>query len=123
MAIVKTVYALAGAAIVAAGAQAQPAGGPVKIGVMADMSSAYSDIGGKGLVEAARMAVQDFGGSVLGRPVEVLAGDHQNRPDVGTALARRWYDQERVDAIMDIPNSGIALAVQQVARERKRLVI
>ncbi len=119
-------WLLAGAAVLGMGAgvaQAQVSDDVVRIGILNDMTGLFADLAGPGSVEAARMAVQDFGGTVLGRPIEVVPGDHQNRPDVGTALARRWYDQDRLDVIMDIPNSGIALAVQQVARERQRLVI
>ncbi len=104
-------------------AQAQLSGDAVRIGVMNDMTGLFADLAGPGSVEAARMAVADFGGTVLGRPIEVIAGDHQNKADVGAALARRWYDQDGVDVIMDLPNSGIALAVQQIGREKQRLVI
>jgi len=114
---------LGGALGLAATAQAQLSDNIVRIGVMNDQSGLFADLAGPGSVEAARMAVADFGGTVLGRPIEVVAGDHQNRADVGTALARRWYDNDRVDVIMDLPNSGVALAVQSVARERERLVI
>src|SRR3712207_2773602 len=72
---------------------------------------------------SARMAAEDHGGQTLGKPVEVIGGDHQNKPDVGGALARRWIDTERVDMIADMPNSAVALAVQQVGRERNRIVI
>ena len=105
-------FALLAALAVAAPARAQLSDGVVRIGVLNDQSGLFADLAGPGSVEAARMAVADFGGTVLGRPVEVLAGDHQNRPDVGSALARRWYDNDRVDVVMDIPNSGVALAVQ-----------
>jgi branched-chain amino acid transport system substrate-binding protein len=114
---------LGGALVAAQPATAQLSDNVLRIGVLNDQSGLFADLAGPGSVEAARMAAADFGGSVLGRPIEVLAGDHQNRPDVGSALARRWYDNDRVDVIMDIPNSGVALAVQGVARERRRLVI
>ncbi len=104
-------------------ARAQVSDGVVRIGVLNDQSGLFADLAGPGSVEAARMAVADFGGTVLGRPIEVVAGDHQNRPDVGSALARRWYDNDGVDVVVDIPNSGVALAVQGVAREKRRLVI
>ena len=116
-------FALLAALVAGAPARAQLSDGVVRIGVLNDQSGLFADLAGPGSVEAARMAVADFGGTVLGRPVEVLAGDHQNRPDVGSALARRWYDNDRVDVVMDIPNSGVALAVQGVAREKQRLVI
>ena len=116
-------FALLAALVGGAPARAQLSDGVVRIGVLNDQSGLFADLAGPGSVEAARMAVADFGGTVFGRPVEVLAGDHQNRPDVGSALARRWYDNDRVDVVMDIPNSGVALAVQEVAREKQRLVI
>ncbi|MGF3969694.1 ABC transporter substrate-binding protein, partial [Staphylococcus aureus] len=74
-------------------------------------------------VIAARMAVEDFGGTVLGRPIDVIFADHQNKPDIGSAIAARWYDTEGVDAIVDVPVSSVALAVQEIARERKRIVL
>lgn len=97
--------------------------GPVRIGILNDQSGPFADLAGVGSVEAARMAVQDFGGSVLGRAIEVVAGDHQNKADVGSALANRWYERDGVDVIMDIPNSGVALAVQAVAAQQRKLVI
>src|SRR5215213_7206895 len=104
--------------------RAQPSDGVVKVGVLTDLSGPYADFAGPGSVVAARMAAEDHnGGRALGRPVEVIGGDHQNRPDVGAALARRWIDTDRVDMIIDLPNSAVALAVQQVGRERSRIVI
>src|SRR5690606_3515121 len=96
---------------------------PVKIGVLADMNSGYSDIGGKGLVEAARMAVEDFGGSVLGQPIELIYADGQNKVDVASATARRWFDQEGVDMITDLPTSAIALGISELGREKKKIVM
>jgi len=96
---------------------------PVKIGVLADLSSGYSDIGGKGLIEAARMAVSDFGGTVLGKPIELVSADGQNKVDVSSGLARRWIDQEGVDMITDLPTSATALAVSEVGREKKKIVM
>src|SRR5215472_16764426 len=81
---------------------------PVKIGVLSDMSSLYADIGGPGSVEAARMAVEDFNPAKQGMKVDVIAGDHLNKPDVGSGIARQWYDVDHVDAIADVPNSGVA---------------
>ena len=98
-------------------------GDKVKIGVMNDMAGLYSDITGPGSVEAARMAVADFGGKVLGKPVEVVFADHQNKPDVGANKAREWYDTEGVDMIIDLPTSSVAIAVGKVAGEKKRVVI
>src|ERR1044071_300193 len=101
-------------------AQAQISGDTVKIGVMNDMSGLYVDIGGPGSVEAAKMAIADFGGSVNGKKIEVVNADHQNKPDIGGALARQWYDNDGVDVIVDVPTSSVALAVPDVARERKK---
>ncbi len=108
---------------VLAPAKAQVSDGVVRVGVLNDVSGPYADFAGPGSVVAARMAAEDHGGRALGRPVEVVGGDHQNRPDVGSALARRWVDTDRVDMIIDIPNSAVALAVQQVGRERNKIVI
>jgi branched-chain amino acid transport system substrate-binding protein len=116
--------ALAVALLGASGAaHAQVSDDVVKIGVLNDQSGLFADLAGPGSVEAARMAVADFGGTVLGKPIEVIAGDHQNKPDVGAALARQWYDVDKVDVILDIPNSGVALAVQQVTKDKNKLVI
>jgi branched-chain amino acid transport system substrate-binding protein len=93
--------------------------GPVKIGVLTDQSGLYADLAGPGSVEAARMAIEDFGGQVLGKPVELVAADHQNKADVGAAIARRWIDQENVDAVADVPNSAVGLAVNEVVRGTK----
>ncbi len=105
----------------AAPANAQQ-GGPIRIGVLNDQGGPYSAITGPGSVAAARMAVQDLGGTVLGRPVEVLAADHQHKPDLGSSLAREWYDVQGVRAIFDIYSSGVALAVQKVAQDKDRLL-
>ena len=90
----------------------------VKIGVLADMSGLYSDLSGIGSVAAAQMAVEDFGGKVLGKRIEVISADHQNKPDIGASIARRWFDLEQVDAIVDVPVSSIAFAVQEISRQR-----
>jgi branched-chain amino acid transport system substrate-binding protein len=95
----------------------------VKIGVMNDQSSLYSDTTGKGSVVAAQMAVEDFGGKVLGQPITVIFADHQNKPDVGKSLADKWYDSDGVDAIADVPTSSVALAVQNVSREKHKIVL
>ena len=104
-------------------AQAQISDDTVKIGVMNDMSGLYADISGQGSVEAARMAIADFGGTVNGKKIELVSADHQNKPDVGGAIARQWYDNDKVDAIVDVPTSSVALAVQDVARERKKVFL
>lgn len=115
---------LAAASIWPAGrALAQPSDNVVKLGVLDDMSGPFADQQGMGDVVAARMAIEDFGGRVLGSPIELVFGDLQNRPDIGMGIARRWYDQERVDAIFGIGNSAVALAVQQLTREKNRINI
>jgi branched-chain amino acid transport system substrate-binding protein len=104
-------------------AVAQVSDGVVRIGVLTDMSSIYTDATGTGSVLAARMAVEDFGAAAKGLKVEVVAADHLNKADVGAGIARQWYDVDRVDAIVDVPNSAVALAVSQLARERGRALI
>lgn len=96
---------------------------PLIIGVLGDMSGPYADFGGRGSVRAVQMAVADAGGRVLGRRVEVIFGDHQNKPDIGAAVARRWYDEEGVEVIADLGNSAVALAVQQVSREKNKIAL
>ena len=102
----------------AAGAQAQVSDGVIKIGVMNDMSGLYADIAGPGSVVAARMAVEDFGAAAKGMKVEIVSADHQNKPDVGSTVARTWYDVDKVDAIFDVPTSSVALAVNQITRDK-----
>jgi branched-chain amino acid transport system substrate-binding protein len=96
---------------------------PLKIGILNDQSGVYADFGGKWSVEAAKMAVADFGGKVLDRPIEVLSADHQNKPDVATGIARRWYDIEGVSAIMELTTSSVALAVQDLSKQKKKINI
>jgi branched-chain amino acid transport system substrate-binding protein len=103
-------------------AGAQDGNGPVKVGVLGDQSSAYADAGGKGSVEAARMAAEDAG-AVLGKPVQVVAADFQLKPDVGMSIARRWYDVEGVDAIIDMPLSALALAIADLTREKRKIAL
>src|SRR6185312_8285501 len=102
---------------------AQVSDDAVKIGVLTDMNGPASTPTGKGSVTAAEMAVEDFGGKVLGKPIVVISGDHQLKPDVGAAIARRWYDTEQVDVILDVPVSSVGLAVQAVAKEKQRMLI
>jgi branched-chain amino acid transport system substrate-binding protein len=114
---------LGGAALALAPSLARAqAAKPLKIGVMNDMSSVYSDFQGKGSVIAAQLAVDDYAAK-LGVPVEIVAADHQNKPDVGAAIARKWFDEDHVDVIMDLPNSAVALAVLGVATEKNKAVI
>jgi len=97
--------------------------GKVKIGVLTDMTGFYSDLAGPGSVLAVRMAVEDFGGKVLGKPIEVVSADHQNKADIASNTARKWFDEEGVDAVVDLVNSGTALAVMPLAAEKKRLTL
>jgi len=113
-----TLLAASIAAIGATSAQAQISDNVIKIGVLTDMSSLYTDLSGKGSELAARMAVEDFGAAKKGMKVEIISADHLNKPDVGSNLARQWYDVDKVDVIVDTPNSGVALAVNQVTREK-----
>ena len=96
---------------------------PVRIGVLTDMSGVYSDLGGQGSVEAAKFAVDDFGGKVLGRSIEVIAADHQNKPDIGSAIAREWYTAKGVNFITDGLNGGVALAVSHIAAASKKIFV
>ena len=116
---------LASAAIAACAllASAPASAQGVKIGVLNDQSGVYADFGGKWSVEAAKMAIEDFGGSVLGQKIELTAADHQNKPDLASAIARRWYDAEGVAMITDVTGSAVALAVQGIAAEKKKIDI
>jgi branched-chain amino acid transport system substrate-binding protein len=115
------------AGAIASGALAQPpdriSDGVVKIGLILDMSSLYADITGEGSVTAARMAIEDFGGTVLGKPIELVYADHQNKPDIAAGKAREWFDRDHVDAIMDVAASATALAVADVAKAKNRIVV
>jgi branched-chain amino acid transport system substrate-binding protein len=104
-------------------AGAQVSDGVVKIGVLTDMSSLYTDATGTGSVLAARMAVEDSGATTRGLKVEVIAADHQNKPDVGSSVARQWYDVDKVDVIVDVPNSAVALAVSQITRDKGKALL
>lgn len=95
----------------------------VKVGVLADMSGMYSDLSGVGSFVAAQMAAEDFGGSVLGKRIEIVSADHQNRPDIGANIARSWYDRENVDAIADVPVSSVAFAVQDIGRQKNKVLL
>ncbi|WP_245509654.1 ABC transporter substrate-binding protein [Bradyrhizobium vignae] len=111
------------AALVALATSAIAQNGPIRLGVLTDMSSLYADNGGRGSVVAAQMAVDDFNGKVLGRPIEIVAGDHQNKADIGAAIARRWLENDNVEAILDVPNSAVALAVQGITRDKKKVFL
>jgi branched-chain amino acid transport system substrate-binding protein len=119
---------LAGAALFAAPALAQAQQGQisdnvVRLGILNDQSGVYADYGGKWSVEAARMAVEDFGGKVLDKPIEIVSADHQNKPDVASSIARGWYDNDKVDAIMELTTSSVALAVQQLSKDKKKITM
>ena len=102
---------------------AQMSGDVVKIGVLNDMSGLYADIGGPGSVEAARVAITDFGGTVNGKKIELISADRQNKPDVGSTIANQWFGNDGVDAIVDVPTSSVALAVQEVARNKSKVFL
>src|SRR5256884_5089713 len=117
------VLAAFAAAISSPSAFAQVSDDVVKIGVLTDMNGPASTPTGQGSVTAAQMAVDDFGGKVLGKPITVIVGDHQLKADIGAGIARRWYDTEQVDLIVDVPVSAVGLAVQNIANEKKKLFI
>ena len=117
------VSALAIAGIDVSAARAQVSDDVVRIGVLNDQSGLYADLGGPGSVTAARMAVEDVGGAVLGKPVEIVFADHQNKSDIGVALARQWFDVGKVDMAIGFDNSSVARAVEQLAAERNRIAI
>src|SRR5258708_24042890 len=116
----KTWLALAvgGAALVTRITHAEVSDGVVKIGVLSDMSSLYTDLAGAGSVVAAKMAVEDSGIEKRGYKVAIVSADHQNKADIGSNIARQWYDVEKVDVIVDVPNSGVALAVSQITKDK-----
>jgi len=122
LAIVASVL-LAGMAAVGPPTTARASDNVIRIGVLNDQSNVYADLGGVGSVIAARMAVEDAGGKVLGRPVEVITADHQSKADVGAAIARKWFDENNVDVIVGFDNSSVALAVEQVALQKNRIAI
>lgn len=107
------------AVLLAAPASAQG----VKIGILNDQSGVYADYGGKWSVEAAKMAIEDFGGEVLGQKIELVTADHQNKPDLASSIARRWYDVENVDMITELTTSSVALAIHELSKEKKKIDI
>ena len=122
-ALAAAAFGIAALCLGAGAARAQFSHDVIKIGVLADMSGLYADLSGMGSVEAARMAVEDFGGTVHGHKIEVIYADHQNKPDIGTGIAREWIDREGVDAIADVPVSSVALALQEVTRQADRVLL
>src|SRR6266480_3196878 len=123
MSVLCKMTAAAALAFAGGAAHAQVSDGVIRIGVLNDQSSLYADLAGQGSVIAARMAVEDFGAAKKGMKVEIVSADHQNKPDVGSAIARQWYDVDKVDAIFDVPNSGVALAVNQITRDKGKALI
>ena len=116
------VFAVLFATIVALvpAARAEIANGKVRIGVLTDLSGGYEQNSGNGSVEAAKMAAEEFGSKINGKPIEIFAGDHQNKPDVGASIAKRWFDVDKVDAITDLVNSAVGFAVLDIAKRRTR---
>jgi branched-chain amino acid transport system substrate-binding protein len=110
--------ALTAVALAAGPSAAEISDGIIKIGLLNDQSSLYADLTGQGSVVAARMAVEDYGAAAKGLKVEIIFADHQNKADIGSAVARQWYDADKVDVIVDVPNSGVALAVNQITRDK-----
>jgi branched-chain amino acid transport system substrate-binding protein len=111
------------AALMSTAAQAQMTDGVIKIGVMNDMSGTYADLSGQGSVLAARMAVEDFGAAAKGMKVEIVGADHQNKPDIGSNVVRTWIDVDKVDVIVDVPTSSVALAVNEIVREKNKVFL
>ena len=118
-----TNIAAAAFALSAGAVSAQISDGVIKIGVLNDQSSLYADLTGPGSTLAARLAIEDFGAAKKGMKVEVIAADHQNKPDVGSTIARTWYDTDKVDVIVDVPTSSVALAVNQITREKGKALL
>ena len=114
---------IAGLASVGVLAQSKVSDDVVKIGVLTDMSGLYSDVGGEGAVVAAKMAIEDAGGKVLGKPIELISSDHQNKADIAANKAREWYDTQKVDMIAELLNSAVGLAVQEVGKQKKRITM
>ena len=119
----KTVFLSVAAGICSLAMVAPASAQGVKIGILNDQSGVYADYGGKSSIEAARMAVEEFGGEVLGHKIEIVTADHQNKPDLASNIARRWYDTEGVDMITELTTSSVALAVQEVTKEKKKIDI
>ncbi len=119
----KLLLSAASVSLIAAPAVAEVSDGKVKIGILNDQSGVYSDFGGKNSYEAALMAVEDFGGTVLDAPIEVVTADHQNKADIASNIARQWYDTEQVDSIMELTTSSVALAVQALSREKSKVTM
>ena len=111
------------AALLCGTAQAQISNDKVKIGVLTDLSGGYEQNSGNGSVEAAKIAAEEFGNKIKGKPIEVVAGDHQNKPDVGASVANRWFDLEQVDMITDLVNSAVGFAVLDIAKAKNKMIV
>ena len=122
MTAMRQIIALA-AVLASSTANAQYTDGTIKIGVLTDMSSLYADIGGSGAVAAAKLAVEDFGPAAKGIKIEIVGADHQNKPDVGSNIVNTWFDVEKVDVILEVVNSGVALAVSEIARQKNKVFL
>src|SRR5687768_7051066 len=123
MALKPGICLAAALALAVGSAHAQISDGVIKIGVMNDQSGTYADLAGPGSVVAARMAVEDFGAAKKGMKVEIVVADHQNKPEVGSSIARQWFDVDGVDAIVDVPTSSVVLAVNQVTRDKNKVLL
>ncbi len=123
MTLTRTTLLTAVCFLAAGAANAEMSDNVIKIGVLNDQSSLYTDLSGQGSVVAAQMAVEDFGGSVNGTPIEIVFADHQNKADIGSQVARQWFDVDKVDVIVDVPNSGVALAVNEITREKNKVFL
>ncbi|RPH69874.1 MAG: ABC transporter substrate-binding protein [Myxococcaceae bacterium] len=122
MRLASRLFAFALTCLMPSAAMAQ-GGKVVKIGVLNDMSGLYADLGGPGSVVAAKMAAEEFGNKVAGMPIEIVSADHQNKPDIGSGIATKWIDVDGVDAILDVPNSGVALAMAKIASDKNKVFI
>ena len=119
----KALWAAAAVSLAASLSGAVAADGRVKLGLLTDMGGVYADITGPGSIVAAQLAIEDFGGKALGRPIELVTADHQAKPDIGLSIARKWLDSEGVDAIVDVPVSSIGLGIQALTREKNRIFL
>ena len=111
------------AALTPSSGNAQYRGGTIKIGVLNDQSGVYADIAGTASVWMARKAVEDFGAAAKGMKVEIVGADHQNKPDVGSNVVRTWIDVDKVDVIVDVPTSSVALAVNEIVRDKNKVFL
>jgi branched-chain amino acid transport system substrate-binding protein len=116
-------FVVLSAALACGTAQAQISDGVIKIGVMNDMSGTYADLTGPGSVVAAQMAVEDFGAAAKGLKVEIVGADHQNKPDIGSNIVRTWFDRDQVDVVVDVPTSSVALAVNQITKDKNKVFL